>query len=61
MDSFLCQNGQYCTKAPRFLESGMFERIEVVDKALEAMRTAQHDPEDNYKSIIQEMEAADRT
>ena len=55
----------FCVKMDNIVrkhqESGMFERIEVVDKALEAMRSAQHDPEDNYNSIIQEMEAADRT
>ena len=41
-------------------ESGMFERIEVVDKALEAMKTPQNESEGNYKSTIEGMEAADR-
>ena len=41
-------------------ESGMFERIEVVDKALEAMKTPQNESEGNYKSIIEEIEATDR-
>ena len=60
----------FCVKMDNIINkhqgSGMFQRVgvnekfeKVVDKALEVIQSAQHDPDGSYKSIIEEIEASD--
>ena len=59
----------FCVKLDTIVQKhqgfGMFQRVDitekfekVVDKALEVIKTGQHDPDGSYKSMIEEIEAS---